>query len=100
MRGDFFGKQQGDVVTPVRAHYKGVLIGNMGYTPDEAEARSPPASSTPSPSAPPSSPTPTCRRASRPARAQRARSGDLLHPRCRRVYRLPGMAGLKVGATS
>ncbi|MDT8999100.1 alkene reductase [Paucibacter sp. APW11] len=38
MRADFFGKQHGDVVTPVRAHYKGVLIGNMGYSADEAEA--------------------------------------------------------------
>lgn len=38
MRGDFFGKQHGDVMTPVRARYKGVLIGNMGYTPEEAEA--------------------------------------------------------------
>jgi N-ethylmaleimide reductase len=38
MRGDFFGKQQGDVVTPVRANFKGVLVGNMGYTPDEAQA--------------------------------------------------------------
>ena len=38
MRGDFFGKQQGDVLTPVRANYKGVLVGNMGYTPAEAEA--------------------------------------------------------------
>lgn len=37
MRGDFFQKQSGDVVTPVRANYKGLLIGNMGYTPDEAE---------------------------------------------------------------
>jgi N-ethylmaleimide reductase len=37
MRGDFFQKQSGDVVTPVRTHYKGVLIGNMGYTSDEAE---------------------------------------------------------------
>lgn len=37
MRGDFFGKQSGDVVTPVRQHYRGVLIGNMGYTPAEAE---------------------------------------------------------------
>lgn len=37
MRGDFFGKQQGDVVTPVRAHYRGLLIGNMGYTGDEAD---------------------------------------------------------------
>jgi N-ethylmaleimide reductase len=36
MRGDFFGQQQGDVMTPVREHYNGVLIGNMGYMPDEA----------------------------------------------------------------
>jgi len=36
MRSDFFGKQQGDVVSPVRAHYQGTLIGNMGYTSDEA----------------------------------------------------------------
>ncbi|MBI5898223.1 MAG: alkene reductase [Rhodocyclales bacterium] len=38
MRGDFFGKQQGDVLTPVRANFRGVLVGNMGYTPDEAQA--------------------------------------------------------------
>ena len=38
MRGDFFGKQQGDVVTPVRERYRGVLIGNMGYTAAEAVA--------------------------------------------------------------
>ncbi len=37
MRGDFFGQQSGDVMTPIRAHYKGTLIGNMGYTPEEAE---------------------------------------------------------------
>lgn len=37
MRGDFFGRQSGDVMTPIRAHYKGVLVGNMGYTPEEAE---------------------------------------------------------------
>jgi N-ethylmaleimide reductase len=37
MRSDFFGVQQGDVMTPVRANYKGILIGNMGYTLDEAE---------------------------------------------------------------
>ena len=37
MRGDFFGKQQGDVMTPVRANYKGVLIGNMGYSPAEGD---------------------------------------------------------------
>jgi N-ethylmaleimide reductase len=36
MRGDFLGKQTGDVMTPVRAAYGGVLIGNMGYTPAEA----------------------------------------------------------------
>ncbi|HRI91384.1 MAG TPA: alkene reductase [Accumulibacter sp.] len=37
MRSDFFQKQSGDVVNPVRTNYRGVLIGNMGYTPDEAE---------------------------------------------------------------
>jgi N-ethylmaleimide reductase len=37
MRADFFGVQKADVMTPARAHYKGVLIGNMGYTPSEAE---------------------------------------------------------------
>ena len=38
MRGDFFGMQHGDVLTPVRALYRGTLIANMGYTPEEAEA--------------------------------------------------------------
>lgn len=38
MRADFFQQQSGDVMTPVRNHYKGVLIGNMGYTGDEASA--------------------------------------------------------------
>ncbi|WP_153111116.1 alkene reductase [Propionivibrio limicola] len=38
MRGDFFQKQQGDVLTPVRERYDGVLVGNMGYSPQEAEA--------------------------------------------------------------
>jgi N-ethylmaleimide reductase len=37
MRADFLGAQSGDVMTPVRAAFKGVLIGNMGYTADEAE---------------------------------------------------------------
>lgn len=37
MRADFFQQQTGDVMTPVRAAYKGVLIGNMGYTPEEAD---------------------------------------------------------------
>lgn len=35
MRGDFFGIQKGDVVTPARAAFKGALIGNMGYAPAE-----------------------------------------------------------------
>lgn len=38
MRSDFFQAQQGDVMTPARATYKGVLIGNMGYTAAEAES--------------------------------------------------------------
>ena len=38
MRGDFFGVQQGDVVTPARAAFKGALIANMGYTPAEGAA--------------------------------------------------------------
>ncbi|CAK0764632.1 N-ethylmaleimide reductase [Gammaproteobacteria bacterium] len=36
MRGDFLQQQSGDVVTPTRANYKGILIGNMGYTANEA----------------------------------------------------------------
>ena len=36
MRGDFFQVQSGDVVTPVREHYRGVLVANMGYSGDEA----------------------------------------------------------------
>ena len=36
MRADFFGLQQGDVVTPARQNFKGVLIGNMGYSATEA----------------------------------------------------------------
>lgn len=37
MRSDFFQAQQGDVMSPARAAFHGVLIGNMGYTADEAE---------------------------------------------------------------
>lgn len=37
MRGDFLQQQNGDVLTHVRENYKSVLIGNMGYNPDEAE---------------------------------------------------------------
>ena len=38
MRADFFQVQTGDVVPVARAHYQGVLIGNMGYSSEEAEA--------------------------------------------------------------
>ena len=38
MRGDFFGVQKGDVMTPARAAFAGPLVGNMGYTPEEAAA--------------------------------------------------------------
>lgn len=38
MRADFFQQQTGDVMTIAREKYKGVLIGNMGYTADEAQA--------------------------------------------------------------
>lgn len=37
MRADFFQVQQGDVLTPARQNFRGVLVGNMGYTADEAE---------------------------------------------------------------
>ncbi len=37
MRADFSQKQTGDLMTPVRAAYKGVLVGNMGYTAEEAD---------------------------------------------------------------
>lgn len=36
MRADFFGEQQGDVLTPARETFKGALITNMGYSFDEA----------------------------------------------------------------
>jgi N-ethylmaleimide reductase len=38
MRGDFFGVQKGDVITPARTAFKGALVGNMGYSPAEAAA--------------------------------------------------------------
>lgn len=37
MRSDFLGEQKADVMTPAREHYKGVLVGNMGYSAEEAE---------------------------------------------------------------
>lgn len=38
MRGDFFQQQSGDVLTPIREHYQGVLVSNMGYNAEEANA--------------------------------------------------------------
>ena len=38
MRGDMLGLQKGDVLAPARSAFKGTLIGNMGYTADEANA--------------------------------------------------------------
>jgi N-ethylmaleimide reductase len=38
MRADFFGLQKADVMPVAREKYKGVLIGNMGYSAEEAEA--------------------------------------------------------------
>lgn len=37
MRADFLQQQTGDVLTPIRENYQGVLIGNMGYDAKEAE---------------------------------------------------------------
>lgn len=39
MRADFLGEQEGDILTPLRKHYSGNLIANMGYQQDEAEAQ-------------------------------------------------------------
>ncbi|CAK6697209.1 alkene reductase [Synechococcus sp. CBW1107] len=36
MRGDLLGQQHGDVLTPVREHFNGTLIANMGYDGSEA----------------------------------------------------------------
>ena len=38
MRGDFFGVQKGDLVAAARLAFPGMIVGNMGYTPDEAAA--------------------------------------------------------------
>jgi N-ethylmaleimide reductase len=38
MRADFLGQQSGDVMTPAREAFDGVLIGNMGYDAEEADA--------------------------------------------------------------
>ncbi|MBF0265279.1 MAG: alkene reductase [Gammaproteobacteria bacterium] len=36
MRSDFFQQQSGDIVTPARQNYNGVVISNMGYSAEEA----------------------------------------------------------------
>lgn len=36
MRADFFGVQSAPIIEVTRQAYKGVLVGNMGYTPQEA----------------------------------------------------------------
>lgn len=36
IRGDIYQQQSGDVMTPIRRYYRGVLIGNFDYAPDEA----------------------------------------------------------------
>jgi N-ethylmaleimide reductase len=36
MRSDFAQQQNGDVLTPIRENYQGVMVGNMGYTAAEA----------------------------------------------------------------
>lgn len=36
MRSDFAQQQTGDIMTPIRTHYQGILVGNMGYTAEEA----------------------------------------------------------------
>lgn len=38
MRADFLGEQQADVLRPARDLYQGNLMGNMGYSKDEASA--------------------------------------------------------------
>ncbi len=38
MRGDFLGRQHGDVLGPARQHFQGVLVANAGYSAAEAEA--------------------------------------------------------------
>jgi len=37
MRGDLYRQQSGDIMTPIRQLYQGVLIGNMSYTAEEAD---------------------------------------------------------------
>lgn len=36
MRADFFGKQSAPIIETARKVYSGIIVGNMGYTPEEA----------------------------------------------------------------
>ena len=38
MRADLLSQQHGDVLTPAREQFHGVLVANMGYSADEANA--------------------------------------------------------------
>jgi len=38
MRSDFLGQQHGDVITPARENFDGVVVANMGYSAEEADA--------------------------------------------------------------
>ncbi|MBF0399445.1 MAG: alkene reductase [Magnetococcales bacterium] len=38
IRGDMLQQQTGDILSPIRTHYQGILVGNLGYTADEANA--------------------------------------------------------------
>ena len=74
MRGDFFGQQSGDVLGPALRTTKACWSATWGTRPRRPRRRSPRASSTPSPSAPASWPTPTSRSGSGPARRSTART--------------------------
>ncbi len=37
MRSDFLSEQSGDIMTPIREVYQGILIGNMAYSAEESE---------------------------------------------------------------
>jgi N-ethylmaleimide reductase len=38
MRSDFLGEQKANVMVPLREAFKGVLVGNMGYSAEEADS--------------------------------------------------------------
>ena len=38
MRADFLQQQNADVMTPIREHYNGIIVANMGYDAEEADS--------------------------------------------------------------